>query len=352
MHAPQLLFACLQDAELRNEAVVYLSNGDSRVFFFERTGQGVALRSQFERPLNDAVEASQKERDDAELRRPAQTADAEQPAAPAEGSAAGSSQKKRRVETRDQKGAELRAVLRDVTRLRYEHKQDAASEKLESVRTGEVAGQRTISNRSREVADVLFKAGGLETTRAVLLHVLDRSDVKELLPDAVAKSRAKAADARTAAAMLEAAKAFFNQLMGRRKWVEGRWARSKIHQGMTWQPGHWAYGGRRTDADRNAFWASAAAMLPRDIFKSRGGKAAMRILGVSYRVVKQAAAYRAEMEDRGRGWKLLKTKPHSDRVEGTLITQWWHTEDASTEDNQNKQPIRVFHGFNEAGERR
>ena len=65
------------------------------------------------------------------------------------------------------------------------------------------------------------------------------------------------------------------------------------------------------DVDRNAFWASAASLLPRDIFKSRGGRAAMRILGVSYSVVKQAATYRGEMEDRHGGWRLLKTRPHS-----------------------------------------
>merc|ERR1712185_643792 len=57
------------------------------------------------------------------------------------------------------------------------------------------------------------------------------------------------------------------------------------------------------------------------------------------------------MEDRGRGWKLLETAPHSDRVEGTLIAEWWHSEEASTEDNANKQPIHVFHGFDELGER-
>ena len=113
-----------------------------------------------------------------------------------------------------------------------------------------------------------------------------------------------------------------------------------------------AYGGRRTGADRNAFWASAAAMLPRDIFESRGGRAAIRILGVSYRVIKQAAAYRGQMEDRGKGWKLLTTAPHSDRVDGSLITEWWHSEDASTEDNANKQTIHVFHGFDERGDRR
>ena len=49
-------------------------------------------------------------------------------------------------------------------------------------------------------------------------------------------------------------------------------------------------GGRRSNTDRNAFWVSAAAMLPQDIFKSRGGRAAMRILGVQYRVIKAAGA--------------------------------------------------------------
>ena len=163
--------------------------------------------------------------------------------------------------------------------------------------------------------------------------------------------RAEAADAKTARAMLDAAKAFFNQLMGKRKWVDGAWKQSKVHQGWTWVPGHWSHGGRRSDTDRNAFWASAAAMLPKDIFDSRGGRAAMRILGVSYRVVKQAASLRGQMEDRGKGWKLLTSAPRCDRVDGALITEWWHTEEASTEDNQNKQPIRVFHGFNTAGER-
>eukprot|EP00966_Prymnesium_polylepis_P210393 4871884-Prymnesium_polylepis.1 len=71
----------------------------------------------------------------------------------------------------------------------------------------------------------------------------------------------------------------------------------------------------------------------------------MRILGVSYRVIKQGAAYRAKMEDSGKGWKLLKTAPHSDRVDCALIREWWHTEEASTEDNVNKQAVHVFHGF-------
>jgi len=33
----------------------------------------------------------------------------------------------------------------------------------------------------------------------------------------------------------------------------------------------------------------------------------MRILEVPYRVIKQAATMRGKLEDRGKGWKLLKT---------------------------------------------
>ena len=261
------------------------------------------------------------------------------------------SAKKRRVEGREQKGAALRVLLREVSKLKSAHKMQAARDMLASAETGKVAGKTTVKARAGEMADLLFKVGSLETTRAVLDQLLSRSDVQQALPEATAKSRAEASDAKTAREMLKVAKAWFNQLMGRQRWVEGRWAQSKVHQGMTWEPGHWVYGGRRTDADRNAFWASVTSQIPRDIFKNRGGRAAMRILGVSYRVIKQAAAYRGEMEDRGRGWKLLTTAPHSDRVEGALIAEWWHSEEGSTVDNANKQSIHIFHGFNAAGEK-
>jgi hypothetical protein len=222
-----------------------------------------------------------------------------------------------------QQGSELRTIMREVSKLRAALKPRAAQAKLESAETGKAAGKRIIDQRAGELADLLFKCGGLETTRAVLARLMARSDVAQLLSDAVLQSRANATDAKTARAMLEAAKAFFNQLMpGEKRLVPGKWAKSKVHSGTTWVPEHWVAGGRRSLADRNAFWASAAALLPRDIFKSRGGRAAMRILGVHYRVIKQGAKLRGEMEDRGGGWKLLTTAPHRDRVDGALITEW------------------------------
>jgi hypothetical protein len=222
-----------------------------------------------------------------------------------------------------QQGSELREIMREVSKLRAALKPRAAQAKLESAETGKVAGKRITSQRAREMADLLFKCGGLETTRAVLEQLMTRSDVAQLQSDAVVKSRAKTADAKTARAMLEAAKAFFNQLMpGEKRLVPGKWQKSKLHSGMTWVHEHEVAGGRRSQADRNAFWAGAAALLPRDIFKSRGGRAAMRILGVQYRVIKKGAKLRGEMEDRGGGWKLLTTAPHRDRVDGALITEW------------------------------
>eukprot|EP00966_Prymnesium_polylepis_P003670 84101-Prymnesium_polylepis.1 len=157
-------------------------------------------RAEFQRRVNLAANASQRAADVLPSAKPTD----EQPFAP----------KKPRVETRAQKGAELRSLLREVSKLKHAHKVEAAQAKLSSAQTGKVAGKQTVVNRAGELANVLFTVGGIETTRAVLDGFLSRSDVRQLLPEAVAKTRAKAADATTARAMLEAAKAFFNQLMG------------------------------------------------------------------------------------------------------------------------------------------
>ena len=46
--------------------------------------------------------------------------------------------------------------------------------------------------------------------------------------------------------------------------------------------------GRRSDADRYAYWAAAVALIPSGVFLSRKGRAIMRLLDVEYRVVKTA----------------------------------------------------------------
>lgn len=304
-----------EDATLRCEASLRLTNGDVLHFYFNRTGSGLVQRAEFVRRVNAAAVEAQRQLDEQELSTPEPTA------------------KKPRVEERVKQGAKLRALLSKVSKLRDRGKRDEARQMLQAADGGAAASKRTLRRRAGEMADLLFAAGGLETTRAVMEGLLSRSDVQDVLPAATAKMRAEANDAKTARSMLEAAKSFLHVLLDSKKRVDARW------------------GGRRSDTDRNAFWASTTSLLPRDIFQSKGGRAAMRILEVPYRVIKQAATMRGKLEDRGKGWKLLKTAPRSDRVNGVLITEWWHSEDASTEDNVHKQPINVFHGFNDAGER-
>ena len=107
--------------------------------------------------------------------------------------------------------------------------------------------------------------------------------------------------------------------------------------------------GRRSDINANAFWAAATALVPDDVFENRQGRAVMRLLNLNYRAVKKASDFRREMHDTGRGWKYIHTAPHQDRVDWTPLDRWWHGDDASTVDNDNKQLVRVCKGLTEDG---
>jgi len=109
------------------------------------------------------------------------------------------------------------------------------------------------------------------------------------------------------------------------------------------------HGGRRTDDDRNAHAAALAALLPRDLFENRRGRAAMRLLGLTYAQAKRGVETRGEMEDRGRGWKRLKTSEHYDKVNYKIVDEFWHSELASDPDNQNKEKVGVYLGVDAKG---
>ena len=60
---------------------------------------------------------------------------------------------------------------------------------------------------------------------------------------------------------------------------------------------------------------------------------------------------RANMEDSCKGWRRLLDKPHSDRIEGTFIDEWWHSDEASREDNSEKRSVKIECGVDpETGE--
>jgi len=143
---------------------------------------------------------------------------------------------------------------------------DLAAKQL-SVRRAELA-----KKRAKEMRDHFFSLGGWELTSDVLKRFINTPEVKRLMPGAATKTRAEEADAKFSSELLAAAKRFFSDTMGRDK------------------------GGRRSEEDMNIFWAAIAALMPKDLLANRGGRAASRILGVHYRVVKTGVGIRANLE--------------------------------------------------------
>lgn len=103
--------------------------------------------------------------------------------------------------------------------------------------------------------------------------------------------------------------------------------------------------GRRSDAERNAFWAGVVALMPSDLIDNRQGRAMMRILDLPYRTIKRGNEIRNDLEDSGKGWKLMTTKRHSDNAEKhiQILQDAWHDE-LSAPDNANKEQVRVYRG--------
>jgi predicted nucleic acid-binding protein len=77
--------------------------------------------------------------------------------------------------------------------------------------------------------------------------------------------------------------------------------------------------GRRADVNTNAFWAAAAALLPRDLLVNRKGRAVMRVLDLNYRAIKRAGEIRARTKDKHGGWQLLTTNEHCARVDWNQV---------------------------------
>lgn len=226
-------------------------------------------------------------------------------------------------EPRVRKGRELRDALSKVAKLYSHDKTAQARAAFESIPPGTMTGNRSILGRAEELRTLLFTFGGLNLTRAVLDKFLSMPEVKRLLDKDYTKSREDLTDAKTATAMLQAAKRCLNVMHER------------------------AAGGRRTDAERNAFWASVVSLMPADLLENRQGRAMMRILGISYKTMKTANVYRKQLEDSGKAWVLLTTKRHFDNIEvhWEIFDEWIHSEEASTPDNAHKEQIRVYNGY-------
>ena len=198
---------------------------------------------------------------------------------------------------RVKKGQQLRELLRCVSKLHSKHKTKEAEQLLASAAPGS-SSAALAKKRAQQLRGDLFTFGGLELTRQVLHSFLNMSEVKLLLPEKVKKARKEAADAKTARVLLETASEFLHSVLASK--------------------------GRRSDDDRNAFWASVVSLIPRDAARKRMVRGAMRLLKVPKRIVKQAMVMRSELEDRAKGWRRITSNGHRDKVDGSIIAEAWH----------------------------
>jgi hypothetical protein len=230
-----------------------------------------------------------------------------------------------RESPRTRAGQELRELLIEVNRLTRQGKTKAANEKMDALEASAAAadakkrhGNDLVNKRARDIRDVVFGTGQMVLTRRVVERFMEMPEVRPLLPEHLRRS---SKDARTSEMLLECARDFFTELMSSK--------------------------GRRSDEDANALLAAATSLLPRDLYESKRGRSAMRILGFSYRVAKKATSLRAELEDRGRGWRRVVSSKHADALDGQPIRDWWHSPEASSEDNNNKRPVRIYCGVDD-----
>ena len=160
---------------------------------------------------------------------------------------------------RVQKGRELLKTVRDVIRAEKVGNLQQAAATLSDVEKGSDPSKALYRKRAQELRKQLFSFGDWKLTAKVLEEFSNRPECKRLLRGTQPQkpeppSGSARIDEKTAIDVLQAAKQFFTEIM---KSV-----------------------GRRTESDMNAFWAGAAAMLPKDLLISRQGRSAMRILGV------------------------------------------------------------------------
>ena len=297
----------------RAELAVATRDGGSFAF---QCGSQLAETEAFSREVQLALEAL-----------PATTATAATSAAGAAAAASPATAPVRRQTKQVLAAADLRAKLKEVVKEQRSHtagsnaKAAAILEGLAGADPKEPS-MNTVYKASQQLRDVALGFGGFNLAKKVLEQFLKTPAVRLCLPEDMRERQAKMADAEHAVELMGHAKEFFTSIFG----VGFR-------------------GGRRSDEDRNAFAAASAAFCPRDLFARRGrAAAAARLSGLGYRQLHRGSDYRRELEDSACGWKRVNTAEHKDKLNYGPLNEFWHSDLASTEDNQNKDLIRVFLG--------
>ena len=199
-------------------------------------------------------------------------------------------------------------------RLANRGKTEEARAALAKIPDGKKLHARSIDIAAKAMEDLLLERGGLGSVRRILDQFFDRPIIRTAMSEHL-REQAQPHDSEAITAMLESIKAFFTGTMTTR--------------------------GRRTDLNRNVFYAAAAAVIPAGARENKQTRAVMRLTGLRHGAVSKAIRFRSEMYDHGHGWKLLTTAKHRDAVDYTPLDRWFHSPAASTEDNEAKKEVRV-----------
>ena len=79
----------------------------------------------------------------------------------------------------------------------------------------------------------------------------------------------------------------------------------------------------------------------------RMGRSLERLTNIPRKMLPKVAAIKIHLDDPETSchWKKLCTKLHCDRVEPSIIDEWWHTDEASRVNNANKAPVKLQYGY-------
>ena len=177
-------------------------------FDFSSDAEGRALCEEFRAAVEDAAAAAAIAAADAAAAADATNAADATDAATATATA---SKKERPLTERQRAGAELRGQLQEVVRLRNKNKTNEAAAALDAIPAGKMT--TGAPGRSRELRDTTFTFGGLALTRDIVARFLRAPEVRLLLPEEFQKKQQRTNDAEVERRLLDAAKAFFRDLM-------------------------------------------------------------------------------------------------------------------------------------------
>ena len=152
-------------------------------------------------------------------------------------------------------------------KLQSRGKTEEARAALAAIPGGKELHMRSIDNAAKAMEDLLLERGGLGSVRRILDQFFDRPIIRTAMSEDL-RQRAQPHDQKAIQDMIDSAKAFFTGTMATR--------------------------GRRTDLDRNVFYAAAAAIIPKKVREDKQVRAVMRLTGLRHDAIIKAQAMGAQ----------------------------------------------------------